>query len=1228
MIFVKKLSYFFLIVIFNFPFQVLAQQGNIWYFGIHAGLNFNTNPPTALVDGALDTNEGSASIADNNGNILFYTDGSTVYNRNHKPMPNGTDLSGHYSAAQSAIIVPKPGSAKIYYIFTAYEVGGYIQKGYNYNTVDITLDGGLGDITQKNGFLFGRGTEKLNAVRHANGIDVWVLTKVPQSNIFKAYKIDCNGIDTIPVVSVSGGLISPPEDYNDGGLLKFSADGKKLCQTFGGFNTVVQLSQFDNSTGIVSNSIEWNYPDLPMGLSYTMVEFSPSSSLLYVAFNALRRVEYSNRNLIRFLQHDVSVHTVPAIMASETLLYEYTEESYQIFVGVGVLQIAPDKKIYIARPGDTTLDVINNPDIPDLSCNLQQGAVHLRGKRVIGGLPTFMPNLFVNQQSTVNYTLNSDCATVNFSATTSLPGAVSWLWDFGDSTSSTAQNPVHTYSSSGNIYKVTLKVISALACNGFVAIEKDVNLNRIVPTPGFYFTGQCGSPSVSFFDTSHIAAGGTINYRLWDFGDGSTSALQNPFHNYPGIGNYTVKLTVGNTAPCGGNTTSTAVVFIESQPVAGFAITGGCAGTPVKFTDNSSITTGTISEWKWDFGDTDTSNLQNPFHTYNSPNNYTISLKVKSQTGCWSAEKQRAVSLSSKPVAKFGWQHTCANKSTLFTDSSSITTGNISNWQWNFGDGTSSLVQLPEHSYTTAGNYIVKLIATSSTGCASDTLSVLVAIGSKPTAAIYNSYACGVKDVLFRDTSTNLVGTINTWNWVFGDGSTAGTQHPKHSYAGFANYNVRLVVGTSLGCVSDTILKNIAVNAKPVAGFGSSSGCINVPVKFADSSTVEAAAISSYWWNAGDGFNSNASSFTHLYNTAGTYKIQMLVKTDNNCISDTAFRTITVEDKPVADFTAVSSCVGKQLVLQNNTTIGTGIIDHYRWSFGNGSSSTDKQPVFAYPIFGDFVVKLAVVSKNGCVSDTASKTLVIESIPNVDFNFGATCTGKPITFTNTSSNSYGSILSWSWDFGNNANSSDKNPVYSYNQFGNYAVKLTATTIGGCSAANSKNISISRVNIFAGNDTIVAINQPLRLSALGAAVYRWSPPVYLDNANIYNPVAVLGKDVTYYLQGTTAEGCTGFDTLNIKVYKGPEIYVPGAFTPNGDNLNDIIKPIIPGVLTLEYYSIYNRWGKLVFTTAKIGDGWDGTLIGVRQPGGAYVWICRVKDYTGKIMEKKGSVILIR
>ena len=225
------------------------KEANIWYFGKNAGLDFNGGAPVALTSGALNTSEGCSSISDTNGNILFYTDGITVYNKNHQTMTNGTGLLGNASSTQSALIVRKPVSYIIYYVFTVGEKGG----PFNYSIVDMSLSLGLGSVTSKNNLILPSVAEKVTAISHANCMDIWVITHRWNSDALYAYQLTSVGFDTIPVISNSGTNVGGSTS-NSIGQMKMSPDGNRLALAWDNYDEA-QLFDFDDFTGMVTNPI-------------------------------------------------------------------------------------------------------------------------------------------------------------------------------------------------------------------------------------------------------------------------------------------------------------------------------------------------------------------------------------------------------------------------------------------------------------------------------------------------------------------------------------------------------------------------------------------------------------------------------------------------------------------------------------------------------------------------------------------------------------------------------------------------------------------------------------------------------------------------------------------------------------------------------------------------------------------------------------------------------------
>lgn len=359
-------------IVFILSFLVFQQslfaqnEGKVWYFGTHAGLDFNTNPPSVVLNGQLNTLEGSATISDENGELLFYTDGISVFTRNHTIMPNSIDgLGGHSSSAQSAVIVPHPSNSNLYFIFT---VSAYVNSTVFYSVVDMSLNNGLGDVDENvKGIPLLSGTgEYIQATASADGSFWWVLLHKSGSSQYYAYKLTSAGLDVDnPVISSSG---TPSPANGDIGFIKFNNLGTKLVRSSYIANHF-NISDFDNATGIVSNSLHFS-----LYAAYG-VEFSPNNRFLYIS-------AFSNMGI---KQYDLNAgNTVSQIQA--------TAHTYSN-VATGSLQIAPNGKIYSSRYGALALDVIHAPNNPGASANFQSNAQTLGGASAQLGLPNIITTL-------------------------------------------------------------------------------------------------------------------------------------------------------------------------------------------------------------------------------------------------------------------------------------------------------------------------------------------------------------------------------------------------------------------------------------------------------------------------------------------------------------------------------------------------------------------------------------------------------------------------------------------------------------------------------------------------------------------------------------------------------------------------------------------------------------------------------------------------------------------
>lgn len=440
----------FLLFFYFFTQAVLSQgETNIWYFGDRAGLNFNSGTPLPLTDGQLVTLEGCATISNSFGKLLFYTDGKTIYNRNHQLMNNGSGLMGDLSTSQSATIVPMPGSTSLYYVFTLDAGAG--AAGFRYSVVDINLDGGLGAVTtEKNVLIYTPSCEKIAIVKHANNTDFWIITHGFDSNIFYSHLLTASGLNLTPVTSSSGTIVSrDSKGYNSMGYMKVSPNGTKLalCHQF---LYTAELFDFNNLSGTVSNP---NILISNAGQLYGL-EFSPNSEVLYVASQI-------TKNLYQF---DLKAANVAASMQLIKTLPNF----------LGALQLGPDGKIYIATYEQNKLSVITAPNILGSGCDLQINSIDLAGKICKLGLPAFNQSFFFKSDIQVTDTCEGDSSQFILNSAQTVTSSI---WDFGDGNTSNAFSPVHTYATSGT-YTVT---VTGLGSSGSTTVSKQVIISK-VPT--------------------------------------------------------------------------------------------------------------------------------------------------------------------------------------------------------------------------------------------------------------------------------------------------------------------------------------------------------------------------------------------------------------------------------------------------------------------------------------------------------------------------------------------------------------------------------------------------------------------------------------------------------------------------------------------------------------------------------------------------------------------------
>ncbi len=339
----------------------------------------------------------------------------------------------------------------------------------------------------------------------------------------------------------------------------------------------------------------------------------------------------------------------------------------------------------------------------------------------------------------------------------------------------------------------------------------------------------------------------------------------------------------------------------------------------------------------------------------------------------------------------------------------------------------------------------------------------------------------------------------------------------------------------------------------------------------------------------------------------------------------------------------MNTCDTKTITLQNYSTPYHPELywdnNKYLWDLGDGDTSHRRYPTHTYDT-GTYNVRLITMAGYRCADTAYTKLLVYPTLRPSFVIKGNGCTDQPVKFVNTSSTGIGLVSNLSWTFTNLKDSSSftstlSTPTYTFrtpNQ--TYAAILDVTTNKGCEAKDTQLINIWQSPFpLNTHDTIITSGAPYALYPNSGydttnSSYIWSPAAGLDDPYAGNPVATGTQDITYHVQMSNAFGCSLADTVHIRYYKGPDIYVPAAFTPNGDGMNDVFRPFTVGIKKLAFFRVFNRWGGLMYQTETYMAGWDGNKNGRQAAAGTYIWEARGTDYNNKTVFKKGTVLLIR
>ncbi|NPD86953.1 PKD domain-containing protein, partial [Lentimicrobium sp. L6] len=1090
------------------PFTFAQGEGNNWYFGDNAALNFATDPPTTVSGSQMSTLEGCASISNQNGELLFYTDGTQVWNRNNVQMPNGFGLKGDASSTQSSVPVPHPGNSDLYYIFTTDSRNNGLAKGFNYSIVDMSANGGLGDIVEKNTRLLGSELvpEKVTAVKHGNEPAFWVIThgwEGSDASTFYVFKIDENGLDPIPQTFDLGRTHGSQggDNAQARGYLKASPDGTFIaCAVGENPNGNIELFDFNDETGLISN-----YRTVGSGITDPYgVEFSPDGTKMYASsliYKKLVQIDFSNGN-------------AQTVISSNNSQYEL----------YGALQISPHGTIYMATGGlgggKTDLPGITNPNAEGSTITFPETVVDLSPRSVRYGLPTFIQSFFIIPSFSFEPTCFEDNTEFTLEVELEDGQEIDFVtWDFNDIfspdniqiISDEPYGASHQFSIA-RTYNVSVEVTLV---GGFSFINRQ-NVT-IYPNPTFSIRDINNVSQ----DPYQLCAGESMEFNVspWEFESATWSNGASGETSFPYSTNQEISVDVTSLAGC--STTRSIDLEIAPETIVTMELPDFCTGdlstdisslpshtggtfsgtgitNPTGIIDPDLIPVGESVEITYNYTDANNCNASTSdwvtHHDFpdisfsvspteicqnaepltlsgGSPNggiysglgvnsttstfdpNQTIGLHEITYTytdiltGCEGQTSSSIEVLDGPEVLLSAIPDVCESQGIITLSQGTPTGGTYS------GSGVNSTTgEFDPIDAGGVGTYNITYEFTSPiSGCLASEESDINVYPSPaaPTgiSASITSYCIADNPGTITLSCTGTGGESYKWYKHHTNGVSIGSSETL-SITAPTNTTEYFVRSESENCGdSDAISILITVFESPSASFNLYDECEQIPVFFTDQSSN--GIITNWNWDFGDGTGSLTKNPNHRFLSYGTFEVNLTVTTNNNCQSSIS-QTIEIYDKPSASFLSGNNCLGVESVFTSNSTTPVSSITDYNWDV-EGNTYNGSELLYTFGIEGDYDITHEVITDHGC-SDSYTSQITILPAPTADFTYVNPCLSNVVELTNIS---YGSsidnpIVSYLWEFDNGDTSDEVEPDYIYPDNGTYQINLTVTDGQGCS----------------------------------------------------------------------------------------------------------------------------------------------------------------------------------
>lgn len=689
--------------------------------------------------------------------------------------------------------------------------------------------------------------------------------------------------------------------------------------------------------------------------------------------------------------------------------------------------------------------------------------------------------------ATSSFVSNPVCLGVpnTFTNTSSGAGIFQYIWDFGDGsptfTTSTATNPVHTYTAANN-YSVSL-----IADNGCPAPFILPLVIKPQPIADFTLTNSCMGAATNFTNSSTAPVPASFTSHAWNFGDGNTSTtIGNATHTFTAPNTYSVSLLVVNNQQCRDSVTKTITIY--PNPSIAIASNDVCLNTITTFTNTSSIAApDNITTWAWDFNNDGTTDntTQNPTNTYTNSGNYTVELKATSNNNCRDSSTIN-IRVNALPTASFTPVNACVNANVTLNNISNVPLpDNITNYTWSFGAGanpsTSNNQNPPLLNYNISGIKTITLNITANTTCTAS-ITQTVQINPQPVANFSATAVCQSTATTFTDLSTPT-GSITNWAWDFTNNNSVDntTSTPTNVYSTSGTFTTSLIVTDANTC-KDTMLLAIDVWGHAIPDFSPDNVCYGTATTFTNLTNVTTNAnlggAPVYSWDFNDGSAlSSATNPNHTYNLGANanavYNVTLTATTSHNCV-DQIVKTVNVYAVPTASFTADSVCFGSLSHLLDASNGNGNTLTGYSWDFqSNGTIDVIgvSNPSFTFASVGDNNVSYTVSTTPTvgltCSSVTNTITVWTNPIPIPNFTFVNKCiNAQPNTYDASGSTiAVGTNTAYTWSYGDGGVGTGAVSSHIFGIASTFNTTLTVTSNKGCQATLVKQVEVYKKPIF-------------------------------------------------------------------------------------------------------------------------------------------------------------------